>query len=349
VVGPASTAMHTSGLLLPLLMRALCLLYCAAVFTGCGGRGSSAPVTSTSPVTGAPGRFIVFQSNRPGGAGGYDVYLYDRQTNAFAALPGLNTDQDEGAGGLSDDGRFIAFSQGATGLFANPPEQARLYDRLSNALVQLSGLNVQGEIQGSPYLSADGRFLVFGTIRQGDTTGNSDVKLYDTQTTGYINLPGLNSSAVDNQPSISADGRFIAFHSNRSGGAGGDDIYLYDRQTQALIAVPGLNSSSNEAVPSLSRDGRLILFHSDRSGGAGPSDIYLYDRQTSSLVSLPQLNTAADESFASFSSDGRFIVFSRFDNDSHTHVHLYDRQTQTEVPLPGLNASGSDDLGPRMN
>ena len=46
------------------------------------------------PAMSADGRWLAFASNRSGGAGGWDVYLYDLQTASFVRLPRFNTAGD---------------------------------------------------------------------------------------------------------------------------------------------------------------------------------------------------------------------------------------------------------------
>lgn len=47
------------------------------------------------PSLSADGRWLAFASDRAGGAGGFDIYLYDLVNSTFVALPGLNTAGDE--------------------------------------------------------------------------------------------------------------------------------------------------------------------------------------------------------------------------------------------------------------
>ena len=52
---------------------------------------------------------MAFSSDRPGGAGGRDIYLYDRVDRKFLPLPGLNSIAPEQSPSLSADGRYLAF------------------------------------------------------------------------------------------------------------------------------------------------------------------------------------------------------------------------------------------------
>ena len=63
----------------------------------------------TEPSLSANGRWLAFASNRSGGAGGWDVYLYDLQSSAFVPLPRLNTAGDERHPTVNGDGTVLFF------------------------------------------------------------------------------------------------------------------------------------------------------------------------------------------------------------------------------------------------
>lgn len=62
------------------------------------------------PSLSANGRWLAFASNRTGGAGGWDVYLYDLTNARFVRLPRANTAADERHPSVSADGSRIAFA-----------------------------------------------------------------------------------------------------------------------------------------------------------------------------------------------------------------------------------------------
>ena len=103
-----------------LLLLAVAVVAGALVAGGCGGGGgSSVSPLSTGPD---PGRYVVFDSTRAGGAGFQDVYLYDRHTSSLVHLPGLgSTPRRYFAASISTNGRYIAF---ASRLVGWPPPPA---------------------------------------------------------------------------------------------------------------------------------------------------------------------------------------------------------------------------------
>jgi Tol biopolymer transport system component len=64
------------------------------------------------PTLTPDGRFVCFASNRPGGVGGYDLYLYELQDLSHPVtipLDSLNTSHDERNPSISADGMIISF------------------------------------------------------------------------------------------------------------------------------------------------------------------------------------------------------------------------------------------------
>ena len=72
--------------------------------------------TDTEPCLTRDGRYLAFASTRAGGAGGFDLYLYDLQTKALIALDAaLHTPADERNPTLSDDANVISFESNRAG------------------------------------------------------------------------------------------------------------------------------------------------------------------------------------------------------------------------------------------
>lgn len=71
--------------------------------------------TDTEPSLSANGRWLAFSSDRTGGSGGFDIYLYDLVNNTFATLTGLNTSADERHPSVSADGDQIVFQSNRPG------------------------------------------------------------------------------------------------------------------------------------------------------------------------------------------------------------------------------------------
>src|SRR5207249_6721018 len=100
-----------------------------------------------------------------------------------------------------------------------------------------------------PALSADGRFVAFGSdatnLVAGDTNGTTDVFVHDRQTgtTERVSVASGGGTQGNGKsggffafPALSADGRFVAFQSDATNLVAGDtngatDVFVHDRQT----------------------------------------------------------------------------------------------------------------------
>lgn len=214
---------------------------------------------------------------------------------------------------------------------------------------------------GSPSISADGRYVAYGSdatnLVPGDTNGVVDIFVFDrdTNTTERVSVASDGTEANDHsaQPSISADGRFVTYASGASslvpGDTGGYDIFVFDRETETTtrISVPG---DATEVFyqcfnPSISADGRFITYDSNASSLVpddtnGTTDVFVFDRltNTTTRVSVASDGSEANDSSddPSISADGRFVTYRSHasnlvsgDTNGTGDVFVLDRQTGT--------------------
>jgi Tol biopolymer transport system component len=156
------------------------------------------PADQRTPALSADGKWLAFVSNRKGGAGLSDIYLYSIGDKKLVPLPGLNSAHLDITPSLSGDGRLIAFVSDRPGGAGG--RDIYLYDRGAGKLLDLPGLNSAAHEQ-SPALSADGRYLAFVSERVSGM-GERDIFLYDRQAGRLLPTPGLNSRAEDMDPSV---------------------------------------------------------------------------------------------------------------------------------------------------
>ncbi len=143
----------------------------------------------------------------------------------------------------------------------------------------------------------------------------------------YLSI--INGEFDDRMPSLSQDGNYIVFSSNRPGGFGGYDLWASKREKQSqkwskpLNLGATINTPDNESAPSLSIGGRMLFFSSDRHGGFGHYDLYLSRRQNSKNNKdsngnrswlQPQnigkpFNSVRDDEYFSTSHDGLWAYF----------------------------------------
>lgn len=246
---------------------------------------NSVTTPDLNPAITPEGRFVVFQANRPGGMGGYDLYAFDRQVG-FVPLANVNSGADETDPAFSSNGVLLAFSQTASGW-----KQVRLINGLVDTLVALPGLNVPTANDFSPSPNSDGSRIAFVS----DRNGNDDVFVYDATGDSLFDLPALVSDSTDTDPWLTPDGRYLAFASTRLGGAGGYDLYLYDLQTKLFVTLTaGLNTDKTERNPTLSYDSNIVVFQSNRAGSVNNSmDLWNHARSDGSIGRHPQQSSSA--------------------------------------------------------
>jgi Tol biopolymer transport system component len=236
-----------------------------------------------------------------------------------------------------------------------------------------------------PSLSADGRYVAFvsdaSNLVSGDTNGDSDVFVHDTQTgvTTRVSVDSNGMQAYDSYPcswysdppSLSADGRYVAFISLANNLVSGDtngwsDIFVHDMQTGATtrVSVDSSGGQGNDSSdsPSISADGHYVVFSSYAnnlvSGDANKtSDIFIHDMQTgtTTLISVDSTGSQGNNSSydPSISADGRKVVFysnadnlvSGDTNGTHTDIFVHDLQTgtTTRVSMDSSGVQGNED------
>ncbi len=289
-----------------------------------GGNGRS-----SFPSITADGRFVAFQSEAtnfvPGDTNDdlFKIFVYDRNTDTIESItPDSNDDSFEPT--ISADGRFVAFRSRAINLVEGDTRVGvsgiYVYDRETGTTELLTKEGIVASARHA--ISADGRFVVFGStsteLVAGDTDGDfAKIFVYDRDS-DTIELLTAGANGDSNSPSISADSRWVAFSSGAdnlvdddlNGQAG--DIFVYDRDHDVLERVTN-SAIGGSSRPRLSADGRFLAFQSSAdnlvAGDANSSnDIFVYDRDTATT----ELITVAgnDHSFAaSISADGVVLAF----------------------------------------
>jgi Tol biopolymer transport system component len=243
-------------------------------------------------VVSADGRYVAFASyadnlvpgQEAGGILNSDAYLFDRTTGEMRLVSRTSASPLQGGGifgnhTMSADGRYVAFSSGATDLIpgqvdSNEVLDVFVYDRVTG-LTSLASHSrgsflTAGSLGGSgapspsglPSLSADGRFLVFQSLAvdlvpgQTDDPGTLDVFLYDLSSRSVVLMSRTRASAAaaGNGPSyfpvLSADGSMAAFLSQATDLGEGQtdpygffDLFLYHR-ISGEITNPSRRDSS---------------------------------------------------------------------------------------------------------
>jgi Ca2+-binding RTX toxin-like protein len=280
--------------------------------------GAQANGSSTSPVISANGRYVTFASQAsnlvPGDTNNLgDIFLLDRQTGDVEliskATDGRQANSGSGTGGVSDDGRYVAFWSYASNLVDGDTNNATdvfVRDRVTGTTKRISETAAGGQGNGlsqQARISSDGRYVAFETdatnLIDGDTNGTRDVVVKDLQSgaldTASVNTAGeqVRATGGASLASISADGRFVvmsAFDSNLVPGDNnvGYDGFVRDRQantTERVTLRSDGRAISGYAYPStISADGRYVAFYSYGGFLSDDDGFFVRDRQTNTTT-----------------------------------------------------------------
>ena len=199
-----------------------------------------------------------------------------------------------------------------------------------------------------PFVTGDGRTLLFDSFRPGGVDGSQDIWMSTRTPVGDVDDeaddngrddaprfsdwsepvwlgPVVNSSARDWKPSLSPHGLSLYFHSNRSGNF---DIWVSRRAGpncpwQAPVDLgPPVNTPRDDGDANFTPDGHVLFFSSDEGhGGAGAGDIFMARRADPNddfgwgePVNLgPDVNTAMHEGNPEYvaAEDGGTLYFDR--------------------------------------
>jgi Tol biopolymer transport system component len=325
-------------------------------------RGSSALQTGNGSAAlgalSADGRYLAFSSlatdhvsGQTDSKGTVDVFLFDRLAGASTLVSHLSgsslTTGNAGSDSpsLSADGRYLAFSSGATNLVSgvnddNFRPDVFLYDRLLGTVSLVSrsadSPNAVNPIGGGPpFISEDGGTIAYFEEELGRL--QSALFVFD-RLAGSTTLvsPSIEGSLtppieVRDDVSLSGNGRYMAYTrlSALANGFGSRDIFLLDRTSGVTVLVshadglPGKVGNSPSVVPALSADGSWLAFvslASDLAAGKRDSnlapDVFLHERATGAnrVVSLhppgmASLTSLGRSQAPSVSGDGRYVAF----------------------------------------
>jgi Tol biopolymer transport system component len=254
---------------------------------------------------------------------------------------------------LNADGRFVAFVSRAANLATNRTDGLTLqvYVRDRQAGVTWMASTTADDLAGGdgpsydPWLSADGRWLVFASearnLVTNATTGLGDVFVRDL-VQGVTRLVSVNATGeaggngASAEASLTPDGRFVTFESQASDLVANDtnlqtDVFVRDLQTGTTVLVSQNYPSTGSAggpvdrlesatTGVVSRDGRYVAYQTAAVDAVPPAlqkssswDVIVRDLilGTNVLVSLGTNGLAGggDSESPAMSADGRFIAF----------------------------------------
>ena len=259
-------------------------------------------VNSTSmdraPAISKDGLSLYFASSRPGGVGGEDIYVSQRETRdgewgpPVNLGPIINTSFNESVPAFSRDGHLLFFSSTKPGGFgAADIWVSRREDKHDDFAWQPAenlgaGVNSTFTDAGPSYFDNDEvgvPQLYFNSNRLG---GNGNLYVSEQTADGSFGAAVLVVELFGDaaRASIRHDGREIFFTSNRPGSiANSQDLWVATRETvfdawsEPINLGSTLNSELVDVQPYISSDGETLFFASNRPGG-GPTDLYMSTR-----------------------------------------------------------------------
>ncbi len=306
-------------------------LTCTTIRVSEAPDGTQGNGNSSFPTISSDGRYVAFDSfssNLVSGDtnGQWDVFVRDLQLNTIKRIqvvPDNSTYATSGFPSISDDGRYVAFQS-----LIGSTIPIEVYDLSTDQRVTIAS---DGR---DPVISGNGRYIAFTTnlnLVAGDTLNNTDLYVYDRQTSQYDRITPDGAVSYTYPPSISDDGRFVSFRSGASNLVTSDtngyaDIFVRDRQlgqtTRVSLATDGTQGNSYSEQPVISGDGRYVVFTSDATtlvaGDSGSfKDVFVHDNQTDQTykisVSFGGALADGDSDYSvDISSDGAYIMFSSY-------------------------------------
>jgi Tol biopolymer transport system component len=314
--------------------------------------GGDSNGNSDHPVISGDGRYVAFDSVAsdlvPGDGGAQDVFVRDLQagttTRVSVDSSGGDPDGDSNGAAMSTDGRYVAFTSGASDLVpGGGAGGVFVRDLQTGTTTRVSVDTAGGDPNGgssSPSISADGRYVAFFSFASdlvpGDGGLQPDVFVRDLQagTTTRVSVDATGGDADRDSfgPSISADGRYVAFSSFASDLVPGDslqppNVFVRDLQagttTRVSVDTTGGDSNGPSQGAAISADGRYVAFGSGASdlvAGDGDSwDIFVRGLQPGSTTRVSVDTTGTDPNghseTPSISGDGRYVAFASFASD----------------------------------
>jgi Tol biopolymer transport system component len=259
--------------------------------TPTGAEGDDA---SDRPKISATGAFVVFDSDArnltPGDVNGRRDVFVKVVAGGWVERASVSSTGDAGSGDSTDpvisaDGRFVAFTSGATNLVAgdfNARWDVFVRNRGTGTTerVSVSTGGAEGNRDAiEPAISASGKLVAFtskaSNLVPNDTNLDQDIFVRDrgSATTRRVSVADSGAEGDDDStaPTISADGRFVAFESNASNLApvptSRSQIFVRDLalgQTDLVSArADGAQADHSSRTPAISGDGTTIAFRSD--------------------------------------------------------------------------------------
>ncbi len=197
--------------------------------------------------------------------------------------------------------------------------------------------------EGAPYISSDGKTLLFTSCTCPDGLIKCCDIYYSYLKEGGWTIPRklpapVNTNYWESQPAFSADNTVLYFVSNRPGGFGGKDIWYSKllpggKWSAPVNAGENINTKGDESSPLLHADNKTLYFASDGHTGMGGQDLFVSHLQEDGSWGKPvnlgyPINTENNETRLAVSVFGNLAIIAS-DREPNKMLDLY----EIELPL----------------
>jgi Tol biopolymer transport system component len=254
------------------------------------------------PAISKNGLSLYFASTRPGGFGGEDIYVSQRETRdgewgpPVNLGPIINTRLNEQVPAFSRDGHLLFFASNRLGGFGGVDiwvsRRQNTHDDFAWQPAENLGAGVNSaSVDAGPSYFENNEVgvsqLYFNSNRPG---GPGISNLYVSEQTAdgsfgaAVLVVELSSLGESSRPSIRHDGREIFFNSNRPGSINTFDLWvatretLFDAWSEPINLGSTVNSGQLDVQPYISSDRKTLFFASIRPGNVGNIDLYMTTR-----------------------------------------------------------------------
>ena len=234
------------------------------------------------------GKKLIFTRRIAGDEDFYECTLINNKWSKAKPLGGrINTNLNEGAQNISQDGEWIVF----TG--CNYPEGVGSCDlyisyKTKNGWSQTENLGpiVNTDLwESAPSLSPDKRDLYFSSNQTG-TYGGKDIWVTHKNTSGQWGKPKnlgpvINTAGDEGCSFMYADNQTLFFNSDGHPGYGKTDLFFSKKLTDSTWSVPEnlgypINTIDEEGSLIVAADGKTAYFASDGNDTRGGLDLYSF-------------------------------------------------------------------------
>jgi outer membrane protein OmpA-like peptidoglycan-associated protein len=213
-------------------------------------------------------------------------------------ITSVNTTDNEGAGTLTPDGRFIVFTKcaGIDGTYGKGVKgmgscdlfiSRRIGDRWTKPENLGPPVNTR-DWESQPSMGSDGRTLYFiRASKAPDGVKGMDIYVTKMGDDGAFSKPerlgdNVNTAGQEQSVQIHPDGKTLYFSSDGLPGMGGADIFVSRMQPdgswgKAMNLGYPINSGGEDNSVLVGPDGQLAYIGSDRPGGQGDLDLYRFE------------------------------------------------------------------------